>query len=119
MGVGEFSLFEPAGAGRLSIRPLWLRFKHPVALGRCSGNFGRSVATALVRYRKKRTDDPPSFFMFLCGDRYDRYVAMIGQFGRTGRFEDIGEERMSPGEGQDQVDVVIGNELVDRFHKVK
>ena len=57
--------------------------------------------------------------MFLCGDRYDRYVAMIGQFGRTGRFEDIGEERMSPGEGQDQVDVVIGNELIDRFHEVE
>ncbi len=56
---------------------------------------------------------------FLCSDRYDRYMAMIGQLGRAGRFEDIGEEGMPPGEGQDQVDVVIGYELVNRFHEVK
>ena len=44
---------------------------------------------------------------------------MIGQFSRAGRFEDIGEERVFPGEGQDQVDVVIGYELIDRFHEVE
>ena len=44
---------------------------------------------------------------------------MIGQFCRVGRLEDIRHERMSPGEGQDEIDVVVGDELVDRVHEIE
>jgi len=44
---------------------------------------------------------------------------MISQLACAGRFEDIGKEGVFPGEGQDQIDMIVGNELVDRFHEVE
>lgn len=55
----------------------------------------------------------------LCIDRCDRNMAVIGQFCRVGCFEDVRQERMSPGEGQDEVDLVVGDELVDRIHEIE
>lgn len=57
--------------------------------------------------------------IFLCVDGDDGNVAMVSQLCRTGCLEDIGKEGMLPGEGQDQVDVVVGNELIGGLHKIE
>ena len=44
---------------------------------------------------------------------------MIGQFCRTGCLEYVGKEVMLTREGQDQVDVVVGDELVDGLDKIE
>ena len=44
---------------------------------------------------------------------------MIGQSGGVGRFEDVRQERVSPGEGQDEIDVVIDDKLVDSIHEIE
>ena len=58
-------------------------------------------------------------YVRLCIDRCDRHMAVIGQFCRAGRFEDVRQEGMPPGEGQDEIDLVVGHELVDSLHEIE
>ena len=55
----------------------------------------------------------------LARDRYDRYMAMIGQFDRIRGLEYIRQEGVFTREGQDQIDIVIGYELVDGIHEIE
>src|SRR5580704_13869605 len=46
-------------------------------------------------------------------------MAVMGQFDRIRGFEEIGQKGMFPRKGQDQIDIVIGYELIYRIHEIE
>ena len=55
----------------------------------------------------------------LSGDGDERHVAVISQLHRAGCLEDIGQERVTPRERQDQINLVIRHELINRVEEIE